>query len=336
MESLTTRPTWCEIDLRAIARNYETVRRLVPPQTAVMGVVKADAYGAGSVPVARLLERLGVERLAVAIPEEGAELREAGITVPIHVLGEALPSQIDLYAEHDLIASVCKEESARALEGAFRGRGRKGRAHLKVDTGMHRIGVPPEAAPRFAGMFEGLEWLELEGVFSHFARADEADKTPSWEQHERFHTTVAALRKEGLSPLCHIANSAAILDLPDTFWDMVRPGLLLYGILPSREVWQDVPLSPVFSWKTRVVYLKEIPAGSPVGYGASYVAERPTQLATLPVGYADGYPRLLSNVGKVLIGGSSVPILGKVCMDQMMVDVTDLAGVGVGDEVVLL
>ncbi len=337
MSRKVNRPVWAEIDLNNVKFNLKQVRNNVSRETKIMAVVKADGYGHGAVQVAGAAVEAGVSRLAVAIPEEGRELREAGFTLPIQVLGEILPEQIPDIIENNLIPTVAREVTARELNRLAGQEDRKIRVHIKIDTGMGRIGVKPREALDFINYVRGLNHLYIEGIMTHFAKADEEDKEYTYHQWEKFGYVLKQLEEQGIDiPIRQAANSATIIDMPQFGVDLVRPGIMLYGLRPSHEVDEDFPLKPVLSWKTRVVFLKEVPAGSGISYGATYITPEKRKIATLPLGYADGYPRLLSNKGEVLIKGKRAPIRGRVCMDQIMVDVTEIPDVGVGEEVVLI
>ncbi len=330
------RPTWAEIDLGVLAANVRALKACAG-RAALMAVVKADAYGHGAVQVALRAREAGAEWLGVAIPEEGFALRRAGVDGPILVLGWTPPGQAAAVVEEGLAATVSSLEGAKAFSRVADA-GLEARVHLKVDTGMGRLGILPGPAGREEALaILNLRGVRVEGIYTHFATADDADKTFALRQLEVFLDFVEELGRYGATfAMRHAANSAALLDLPQSHLDMVRPGLALYGYLPSPHVSRKVPLRPPLSWKTRVSHVKRLPAGSSVGYGATFRTTRPTMVATLPVGYADGYPRLLSNNAEVLVGGRRCPVIGRVCMDQMMVEVPDALKVSVGEEVVLL
>lgn len=302
-----------------------------------MAVVKADAYGHGVLPVARATIEAGADRLAVALPEEGAELREAGFKVPIQVFGEILPPQASLFIDYDLIPTISKIETAQKINELARKKDIIKKVHLIIDTGMGRIGVFPDKALEFVEKVRILSNLKIEGLMTHFSKADERDKEYTRQQWDKFNFVIQKLEEEGIKiPIKQAANSATIIDLPDMKLDMVRPGIMTYGLRPSHEVDQDFPLKPALSWKAKIVYLKDVPAGYGISYGATYITQKHTKIATIPLGYADGFSRHLSNKGEVLIGGKRAPVTGRVCMDQFMVDVTHIPGVKVGDEVVLI
>jgi alanine racemase len=334
------RPTWLEIDLGAIARNTQRVKRIVGPATKVLVSLKADAYGHGALRVARVALRNGAEWLGVATVSEARPLREAGVTAPILVFGYTPPWQAREAARLDLRATVFDLDSARALAQAAREQGRVARAHVKVDTGMARLGLRAEDIPgivAFVRELRAVPGLEVEGLFTHFATADSLDQSYALRQLERFHAALAALAADGpLPPIIHAANSAALLTLPEARFTLARAGVAIYGLPPSEEVALPEGFAPALAFRTVVAQVKWIPAGEGVSYGATYVTEQPTRIATLPVGYADGFRRAPRNWGEVLIRGRRAPLLGRVAMDQCMVDVTHIPGVEQGDEVTLI
>ncbi len=334
------RPTRAEIDLGALTRNLETLRAAAPG-VDVLAVVKADAYGHGATPVSRALEAGGVRFLGVALVEEGLVLREAGLRSDILVLGGAYEGGWAAMLEHRMIPVVFRHEHLTALDAAARARGMKARAHLKVDTGMGRLGALPADVPAFLEAARGCRGVDLEGLCSHFANADLADAALTAQQIARFRTALGQMRAAGFDPRWrHLSNSAGLLALPEARdgveMNLARPGLALYGLAPAPWLQPPRVLEPVLSWKTAVVHVKAVPTGTPISYGSTWTAPRPSRIATLPVGYADGWSRLLSNRGAVLVRGRRAPIVGRVCMDLCMVDVTDVPGVEVGDEVVLI
>ncbi len=330
------RPTFAEIDLDRLAANYRAVQRAVGG-AGILPVLKANAYGCGLLPVARHLESLGSAGLAVAFLEEGALLREAGIACPILVMGGIDVRQIPGFLRYDLTITASSVEKLREVDRAARAAGVTARVHLKVDTGMGRIGMRPGTAP---AMFRaGLEAasVEVEGIYSHFATADLADRSQTLRQLRSFRRALSFYPDHGLPlPKLHIANSGAILQHPDSYLDLVRPGLLLFGLYPSTEAARTIEVAPVLAWKSQVVFFKVQPAGHPVGYGAAWTPERNTRVVTVPVGYGDGYLRALSERGQVLIGGRRRAIVGGICMDQLMVDIGPDGEAYNGDEVVLI
>lgn len=331
------RPTFVEIDLEAIAANLHAIRARVGPGVKVLTAVKADGYGHGLVETAKIAIEVGTDMLGVAILEEGIALRKAGITAPILILGCSLPEQAASILRHRLTQTVCTVEMVEALADRATMENQTARVHVKVDTGMGRLGLPLEETVAFIRRFAGRASLFIEGIFTHFPTADEADKQFTIEQISRFRVLLAELEREGLRPaIGHAANSGAILDLPSSYFDMVRPGLIVYGYYPVGLVSRSIPLRPAMTWKTRIVYLKRVPAGTSLSYGRTYVTPQETMIATLPVGYDDGYSRTLSNRGIVLVRGQRAPVVGRVCMDQCLIDVGHIPGASIGDEVVLM
>jgi alanine racemase len=333
---LPTRPSRAEIDLSAIAYNLTGIRRKVGEATKILAVVKANAYGHGDTMVSRFIERKYADYFGVAIVEEGIALRTAGITKPILVFTLPVKNQIEPFFDFDLEPTVSTVQDAEVLERVAGRRKQTIDVHLKIDTGMNRIGVKPKELESFLASIASLRRIEIKGVYSHFATAEDKDKTFTLQQFEHFQDTLRTLRHHGIEPdLVHCANSAAILDLPQTYCSMVRPGLSMYGYYPSRESTRSVPLRPAMSLLTNVSLVKTIDAGESVSYGRRFVANKRTKIATLPVGYGDGYSRLLTGKSAVLIHGMRFPVIGTICMDMMMVNVgnTDVA---VGDEAILM
>ena len=334
---LKERATQAIVSLDAIARNLGRVRDRVGENVQIMAVVKADAYGHGAGPVARTLIEAGAAWLGVALPEEGVELRRQGLQVPILVMGPTPPDQAPLLFEYQLDQMVPHPLVAQAL--SFSGRGSKARVrvHLKIDTGMGRVGIYPSEAATAAAAMVDLPGLEFGGVMTHFAAADAQDKGHARRQLLRFLDAIREIEAAGVAvSLRHAANSAAILDFPEAHLDMVRPGIALYGYPPTRPSSAELPWDPALTFKTCVAQVKKVPKGETVSYGCTYEAPRDILVATLPVGYADGFSRLLSNRGEVLIRGRRAPVIGIVCMDMIMVDVTDVGGVREGEDVILL
>lgn len=331
------RPVWVEIDLNAVRHNLAEIRRLVGPQVEIMAVVKAEAYGHGAVKIAQTALQSGASRLGVALPEEGIALRKAGINAPILVFSPLLTDQAETMVRYDLTPTICMLEPAVALSRAAVAAGKKVPCHVKLDTGMNRIGIPAQEGIVFIKKMQSLPGILFEGVFSHLATADERDKEYARHQMKTFNKVIIDLKNEGLlPPKVHLANSAGIIDLPLAYYNLVRPGIILYGMYPSPEVETDrIRLQPVFSLKTKVVFKKRVPQGSAVSYGRKYVTPRETTIVTLPIGYADGWSRRLSGKAEVLISGKRFPIVGAICMDLCMVDVSD-EPVEIGQEVVLI
>jgi alanine racemase len=328
--------TWAEVDLDAIAHNAHGLKERAGKETELMAVVKANAYGHGAVPVAKTALENGASRLAVNRALEGVELRQAGITAPILILGYSLPSEAEVIVRWDLTPTVTTVEGALALSAMSVQQGKVTLIHVKVDTGMGRFGLLPDEVVAFVRRIAKLPGLKLEGLFTHFAIADLADKTYTRRQFGLYMRVVKQLKETGFTiPLKHVANSATDLDLPEMHLDMVRCGIALYGLRPSDEVEPAIPLRPAMALKSRVARVRTLPPGSSISYGCTHTTTRPTPVALVPVGYGDGYHRLLSNKGAVLIGGKRAPIVGRVCMDQFVVDVTGIEGVRQDDEVVV-
>ncbi|MCL1952897.1 MAG: alanine racemase [Oscillospiraceae bacterium] len=336
--------TWAEISLDAVEANVNALRARLAPgpkgsskEPLLMCVIKADAYGHGALPLARFLEDK-CEYYAVAVLEEALTLRAAGVAKPMLLLCYTSPAQYEALLAADVAQTVYSLEQARALSQAAVSAAKRAKVHIKVDTGMARIGfADTDISVEEVAQIARLPGLELEGLYTHYACADEADQTGALAQRARFEAFTRKLEKAGVNiPLKHSCNSAAAMAF-DTHGDLVRFGIGLYGLYPSEEVRKEsLPLRPAMSWKTHVAHLKTVPPGTGVSYGHTFVTQRETRVATLPVGYADGYPRALSNRGHVIIRGQYAPIIGRVCMDQCMVDVTDIPGVRMEDEAVLL
>ena len=329
------RPTRAVIDLHALTHNYAEVTRRIGGRK-VLAVVKAEAYGHGAVPVARHLAGLGAHMFGVALVEEGRDLRDAGIMAPILVMGPVFPEQAGAIVKGKLTPVVYTLANARALSDAAAGAGSTLAVHVKIDTGMGRIGLSPEEAVDFIVTAGKLPGLVVEGLMTHFADADLRDKAFASAQMDRFESLIRLLEAKGIAiPLRHAANSAAVLEYGRALLNMVRPGLMLYGYNPLESGF-SADLHPVLSLITRVAFLKKVPAGVPISYGRTFVTRRESLIATIPVGYADGYSRGLSNKGEAIVRGVRVPVAGRVCMDMTMLDVTGVPGVAQGDEVVLI
>lgn len=314
------RPTRVLVDLDALSHNLAAIRAHV--QVPVMAIVKANAYGHGLVPVALHLQAQGVEQLGVAFLEEGIALRNAGITVPILVLGGIFGPQVAEFIGNDLELTVSSLDKLRQVEAAAEALGRKATIHLKVDTGMERIGVHSYSAGPFIEAAVASRWCTLKGIYSHLACADDPASSMTATQVERFAEACAHFERLGAPmPLRHLANSGGVLHFPGTWLDMVRPGILLYGVQPDPASQPSVDVQPALSLVSRVVYFKVVGAGHPVSYGATWAPDGDTRVVTVPIGYGDGYPRALSSRGEVLVRGRRHPIVGRICMDQFMVDI---------------
>ena len=341
---------WAEIDLKAIAHNIRELRGITNPNSRLMAVVKANGYGHGSVEVAHCALSNGAEVLGVARIEEATLLRKEKIDAPILVFGFTPPCFYEDILRFDLTQTIYSYQTAEELSSFASSHSKKIKVHLKIDTGMGRLGILPdclidyqkngikaECALREVELIARLSGLELEGIYTHFSTADSSDKSLSRRQFEVFVEFIRCLETKGLEfAIKHAANSAAIIDMPETHLDMVRAGISMYGLYPSEEVKKDkVSLSPAMSLKTTIIQVKDVSAGFKVSYGAMYEANKPTTIATVPVGYADGYSRLLSSRGYMLVRGQRAPIAGRVCMDLTMLDVGHIPGVKQGDEVVI-
>lgn len=332
---------WAEVDLDAIWENMVHMKENIAEKTKILAVIKTDGYGHGGVPIAKMLEQLDfMFGYAAATYEEAHVLREAGVKKPILILGYTFPYCYEELIREEIRPAVYRRDTVEELAAAAAKVGKKAKVHIKVDTGMGRIGITPDE--------EGLEFvrfliehpeLEVEGIFTHFAKSDEADKTSANHQLELFQNFIDKIQTElGITiPVKHCSNSAAILEMPQANMDMVRAGITTYGLYPSEEVSKDiVPLRAAMSLYSHIVYCKMIHAGQSVSYGGLFTAQKDTRVATIPVGYGDGYPRSLSGRGYVLIHGKRAPILGRVCMDQFMVDISEIPEAMDGDKVTLL
>lgn len=329
------RPTIAEVDLSAVAYNLDNIKKRVAP-ASVMAVVKADGYGHGAVEVSRVALQQGVTYLGVSSPEEGIELRQAGFQCPILVFGGVNEQETDSLVEYELEATVYDERGLQAVCQAAQKANKAIRVHLKVDTGMGRLGMDWRDGMTFIQEAAKTDGLILQGLYTHFATSDMMDNSFAYLQLARFKEVVEQAEAKGIRfPLKHAANSGAILDMPESYFDLVRPGIMMYGHYPSTETSESVPIRPAMTFKTRVLFVKTIERGESVSYGRQFIAEKRTGIATLPVGYADGYNRLLSNRGEVLIRGRRFPVAGRVCMDLIMVNLGDDSEVSAGDEAVL-
>ena len=337
---MESRPTIAEIDLSALRHNFQEVKKAVPAGCGILAVVKADAYGHGFMDIATELEKLGVTAYGVAFLAEGIQLRKSGIDRTILILGGIYPGQEKKCIGFSLSTAVFSLEQARLLNYVAGKMFRKAKIHVKIDTGMGRLGISHDDAPAFFRKLAGMKHIELEGIISHFASADELDddgRSFTARQAEVFARVVEVARGEGFAPrYVHIANSAAAFSLDLPFCTMVRPGIVLYGALPSADFEGRMDLWPVMQLKSRVAMLKWVEPGASISYARRYVAQEKILIASVPVGYADGYSRALTNRGEVLVRGKRARVAGTVCMDWIMLDVTHIEGVSAGDEVVLL
>jgi alanine racemase len=334
MTAATQRPTRILVDLDALSHNLRGIRAHVG--VPVMGIVKANAYGHGLVPVALHLQAQGVDQLGVAFLEEGIALRQAGITIPILVLGGIFGPQVAQFIVHDLEITVSSLDKLRQVEAAAESLGRKAVIHIKIDTGMERIGVHSYSAGPFIEAAVASEWCTLKGIYSHLACADDPASPMTTLQIERFREACAHIERLGAPmPLRHLANSGGVLHFPETWLDMVRPGILMFGVMPDPASHRTIDVRPALSLVSQVVYFKVVKAGHPVSYGATWAPAADTRIVTIPIGYGDGWPRALSSRGDVLIRDHRYPIVGRICMDQFMVDIGDGTAYN-EDEVVLI
>lgn len=328
------RPVWAEVDLGALKRNLQRIKNYT--NSEIMPIVKADAYGHGAVEVVRTLRQEGINRFGVAILEEALELRRCFPEITLMVIGPTLPEYSEILVKEEIIPEVFQVEQAEKLSAAAIKQSKTARLHIKIDTGMGRIGFRDSAMEDIRKIAR-LPGLFVEGIYTHLATADSPDLSYAHQQLQAFDELNARLGAEGIRiPLRHAANSPALMQLPQSHYELCRPGIILYGILPMNHTGVEAGFEPVMSLKTRISHLKTIEKGDSVGYGRSFIASQPTRVATLPLGYADGLRRSLSNRGEVLVKGKRAVIIGKICMDQTMVDVTEIKGVKVGDEVTLL
>lgn len=337
MKIPTYRPTWAQIDLRAIRHNFIQIKKALSKNTKILAVVKADAYGHGIVEVSKTLSDMGIEFFGVATTDEGIALRRASIKNAILILGSILPKESRMIVRNNLTPTVCTKELARSLNNEAKAQKKTLDIHVKVDTGMGRLGVWHDEAIAFFEYLAGLKSLKIEGVFTHLSSADEDEPYFTDTQIENFYGLIFDLGNYGFSiKYRHIANSVGLIRFRKSHMNLVRPGLMLYGIYPKDNLRDEIHLKPALSLKTRITYLKKTPAGRALSYGRTYITPRPTVIATLPIGYGDGYMRALSNRAYCLIKGKRCPIVGRVCMDQVLIDVGEVKNVKVGDEIVLI
>jgi alanine racemase len=330
------RPTYAAVDLAALRRNFRALKSRLQSGVRMLAIIKADAYGHGATAVGRALEQAGADMFGVALVEEGVALRKAGIRTPILVMGIAPEDEVVEAMQNDLAVTVDSVCTAGALQQVAAATGCMARVHLKIDTGMNRLGLRTEEVPEAAAAVAHMDHLKLEGAYTHFACADEDDEKPSRDQLAQLKSALAGLRSAGvMPPLVHAANSAALLKIPSAHFDMVRSGLALYGIRPYEAAPSD-DLRPVLALMSRVMHLKRVRRGEGVSYGYRWQAGRDSLIGVLPIGYADGYRRILSNRAQVRIAGRLCPVRGTICMDATMVDLTDMPGAKTGMEATLL
>lgn len=330
------RPTHCCIDHAALRWNMRQIRARVGARVKILSMVKANAYGHGAVAAAKTLLAAGGDALGVATLDEGIELRQSGIGAPILVVAGVYADQLEQFFSHSLTPVIYDLSGLTELETAVEKRGTTLSIHLKIDTGMGRLGLRADEIESWLPKLQALKALKTDGVFSHFSTAESVDGDYTKKQLEIFTSVVTRLRGAGMTASFHFANSAATITQPAAYFDMVRPGIMLYGAYPSPAMAQQIALKPVLSWSTKILQLKKVPTGTSISYGQTFITERESLIATLPVGYADGYQRILSNRSEALVRGQRAPVAGRVCMDLTMLDVTDIRDVQQGDEVVLL
>lgn len=336
------RPTRAYIDLNKLDKNIRALKRLITANQCnaeYMAVVKANAYGHGAVEVSKQAIKSGAKWLAVAMPEEGAQLREAGIKAPILVLGAIDESAAKLIVEYDLTQTVFSEDIVKLLNELGKKYDKRVPVHIKLDTGMGRIGIrDAKELVHFLEIIKNLPYIDHQGIFTHFATADEKDKNFTQEQFNKFMDMLAMCKAHDIDfRYIHAANSAASIEYPNTYFDIVREGIAMYGYYPSTQIdTEKVVISPILEWHSKIVHIKEVETGCSIGYGRTFITDKNMKIATIPVGYADGYNRLLSNTGHVLVRGQKAPILGRICMDQTMIDISHIPGVTKGDDVILI
>lgn len=326
-----------DIDLDKIRQNINTIKALNDKDKKTLLVVKADAYGHGAVEIAREMSDL-CDYFGVAAIDEGVELRNSGITKPILILGYTDEDDYETAIEYDITQAVFNKECCKALSDKAISMGKKAKVHIKADSGMSRIGFQcNEEGVEEASLLLSMEGLDIEGIFTHYAKADEEDKTAAVSQYEKFTWFIKELENRGFSfRLKHMDNSAGAMEIHSAGFDMMRLGIVIYGLYPSEEVTKDIKLYPALTLKSRITHIKTLPAGRGVSYGWTYITDKDMRVATVSAGYADGYPRAQSGIGKVIINGKYAPILGRVCMDQFMVDITDIPEASLRDEVILI
>ena len=333
--------TWAEIDLDAIAHNMREIRKITSPDAQIMAVVKADGYGCGFYETTKVLLENGADRLAVAILQEGKQLRKRGIDVPILILGASFEDDIEDIIDSDITPNVCSFEFAKAISEVSERKQKTTKIHIKLDTGMSRVGFlisdNNEKVIREIEKISQLPYIEIEGIFSHFSTSDEADDSYTRLQFKRFMEVCNELKNIGINiPIKHICNSAGVMMYPEMHLDMVRPGVILYGMYPSEEVDKSrLNLIPAMTVKSKITFVKEVEAGRGVSYGKEYITDGTTKIATVPIGYADGYLRKIAKCGKMIVNGVKVPIIGRICMDQCMINVSNVHNIERGDEAII-
>jgi alanine racemase len=328
--------SWAEIDLAALRYNFNQVKRRIGKKVKILAAVKANAYGHGIKEVSHTLEGCGADYLGVAFPDEGIELRDSGIKLPVLIFSQALSHQAKNIVKYNLTASVGSIELARAISEEAARQHKIAIVHIKVDTGMGRLGVRKERLLSFLDSLFKLRGIAVEGIYTHFPSADEKDSSFTLNQISRFKEIIKELSSLGYDiPIRHTANSAAIINFRGSFFNLIRPGLMLYGMYPSPSMKKSIKLKPVLSLKTRISFLKDVPSSTPISYNRTYLTKAPTRIGILPVGYADGFSRNLSNKGEVLVNGTRCRVIGRICMDHTMIDLKNTPA-KIGDEVILI
>jgi len=326
---------WVEIDLEAIRYNLQQIKKRVGPSVKIMAVVKSDAYGHGVKRVSKVLVEEGVDAFAVTDFDEGVSLREIGVDIPILILGSLFSDEVNSLLHYNLTPTIFDFKTAEMLSLLAKSSGKRVKVHINIDTGMGRFGISHKEAPLFIEKIANLKGLKIEGIYSHFSFAEEGDGF-SYNQIELFQSILKNINEKGIYPsLRHISNSAGIINFPNAYFNMVRPGLIIYGYYPSPKVSNELILKPSMSLKTKVSFIRKVPKGTSLSYGRTYVTSEPTSIAILPIGYANGYPRYLSNKAEVMVREKRVSLVGRICMDQTLVNVTHIKEVREGDEVVL-
>lgn len=327
------------INLDTIAHNIKQIRKITDSKAQIMAIVKADAYGHGAVEISKVALYNGASALGVAISDEGIQLRQNNIHVPILILGYTPEAKIEEAIKYNLLLTVFTYQTAELISKSAIKLCKTAKIHIKIDTGMGRIGfLPTQESKEIIKKITKLDNIEIDGIFTHFATSDEEDKTFTYTQAEIFKNFINKLEQDGLNiKIKHCSNSGAIIDLPQFSFNMVRAGIILYGMYPSKYINKEIlDLKPAMELKTQISYIKEVVKGTPISYGRTYYTHDISKIATVPIGYADGYSRLLSNKGRVLVKGEYAPIIGKICMDQFMIDVTHIKDINIGDDIILV
>lgn len=333
MVNFDTRPTKLYVDLNAIEHNIKEIRKKLKPQTGIMAVIKAFGYGSGAVNIVNTLIKNGINWLAVAIPEEGIQLREEGVKLPILVFG--YPFDLRMIMKYNLTPTISDFELAEELDKLAQKENRIVKIHIEIDTGMGRTGIPEKKSVEFITRILSFKNIQIEGLYTHFAGSD-SDMEYTRLQITRFEKILTELKKRNIKiPLVHACNSAGIINFPEAHYDLVRPGLMLYGYYPNENLKNKINLLPSLALKSKITFLKKVPAGTSISYNRTFITNRPSKIATIPLGYADGIKRALSNKGYVMINGMKAPIVGTICMDMFMVDVTHIPNVKAGDDVII-